>query len=376
MQPPEEEILEELEPTNILEKKGLKPSICDEFDLHASTSFNTLTIRIDGSSNSELNWNHAKSQAEEAVKKGFALFWDIHLGLFSDLVLPLGNQTQFLSLALSLDHFKDSLWKEFAYHSVGLSIYRGEADFSRNFRWDDDQIHSLQAWLADHFPNQEKLAELTGQTDLANIEPGDLHQSHWGRSLLGFFCRDVAIEYLTLLAARLPDTIPCYLFLDAAAIKTDFLKQIQLLNPDRFEFLHLALKDASLPFNAWGWQASASPDGYVGLVPRMTPHLPEIRIGVCLPLKNYFQPQHWMYFDNVLSFFHVQQIPFKLIAESHLINQWDGLDVLLFNPEGLSTQGKRKIQGFCAAGGLAVSLGELIGLPLEKSFADWKAEMM
>jgi hypothetical protein len=374
MEPPEEEIIEETPFQTILESKGLTPYVCDEFDLHVSSDFNTLTIRIDGSLQSDLDWSAAKKQAEEAIAKGFAIFWDINMGLFADLTLPIGNQTQFLSLGLSIDHFKDTLWKEYADHSIGLSLYRGEVDFSSHFKWDDDQIHNLQDWLKEHFSNLEKLAEVTGLVDLTKIEPGDLYLSQSGKTILALFCRDVAIEYLTLLASRLPDTIPCYLFLDAGSIQTNPLKQIQLLNPDRFDFLNLALKGTALPFKAWGWQSSATDEGYAGIVPRKAPRGQEIKIGVCLPLMNFVQPQHWVSFVPALTFLIERQIPIRLIAESHLIHQWDGLDLLLFNPSGLSSQGKRKLQGFCAAGGLAVSLGDPIGLSNELTFADWVLE--
>ncbi len=371
MQQPDEEIIEEIRHQTILEAKGLKPYVCDEFDLHAGSDFNTLTIRINGSLRSDLNWSAAKSRAEEAIAKGFALFWDIHLGLFDDLTLPLGNQTQFLSLGLSLDHFKDTLWKDYADHSVGLSIYRGGADFSQKFKWDDDQVGHLQEWVKEHFPDQEKFAEMAGQLDAGSLEPGDLLRSPSGRSILALFCRDVAVEYLTMLAMRLPDSLPCYLFLDAGSLKSDPLKQLQLLNPDRFDCLNLALNGVTLPFKAWGWQSTVLSEGYSGIAPRKMSTGIEENIGICLPLMNCVHPGHWLDFEPALAFFIEKSLPVRLISESHLITRWDGLDALLFNPKGLSSQGKRKLQGFCAAGGLAVSMGELIGLSHELSFADW-----
>lgn len=371
MQEPEEEIFEEIRAQTILEVKGLLPSVCDEFDLHASSEFNAVTIRISGALQSDLNWHAAKEQAEKAIAKGLALFWDIDLGLFDYLTLPLGNQTQFLSLGLSLDYFRDTLWKDFAHHSLGLSIFRGSADFSLKFKWDDDQINNLQEWLKEHFLNQEKFVEIVGRIDIEKVEPDDLLQTQWGRSILALFCRDVCVEYLAMLSARLPDSMLCYLFLDATSMSSEPLKQLQLLNPDRYDFLRLALKGVTLPFKAWGWQSAALSEGYSGIIPRKIPNRKEIAVGICLPLMNYYHPSHWQDFDRALATFIENSASIRLIAESHLITQWDGLDALLYNPKGLSSQGKRKLQGFCAAGGLAVSLGELLGLPHEIKFSDW-----
>lgn len=43
--------------------------------------------------------------------------------------------------------------------------------------------------------------------------------------------------------------------------------------------------------------------------------------------------------------------PWRVIAESRLTLEWDGLDELLVIPEALTDSGKRMIQGFLAAGG-------------------------
>lgn len=362
---------DELKDRNFLEARGIKPCVCDEFDLHVVSSFNTLTIRIDGSQKSDLDWKRAKIQAEEAVAKGFALFWDINLGLFEDLVLPIDNQTQFLSLALSLDHFKETLWKDYRHYSAGLSIFRGGADFSQKFKWDGDQINRLREWLRDHFSVEEKPAELVGNVRIDQVDPGDLYQSRHGRLILALFCRDVCVEYLNMLAMRLPDSLPCYLFLDASSCQSDPLKQLQLLNPDRFDFFQLALDGAVLPFRTWGWQSVALSGGYSGIVPRELPSVLETNIGVCLPLMDYVNPICWSGFEPAVSLFMDRSLPVRLISENRLITEWDGLDFLVFNPKGLSPQGKRKLQGFCAAGGLAVSMGELIGLSNEVVFSDW-----
>lgn len=373
MQEQDEEIIEEISYQTILEKKGLTPCVFDGFDLNPPAPFNTVTISLNGNLSSDLNWKTAVEQAEKAIKKGYALLWDMDLGLFNRLSLPIANQTQFLSLGLSLEHFKNTLGKEFRDHSIGISIYRGSADFSYGFNWEEDQIINLRSWLQEHFLDEAEFSQIICSRKMAELTSSDLCNTQEGKMLVKLFCRDVAAEYLALLAGHLPDWMPCCLFLDRTNLNSlSYIQQLQLLNPDRFDFAYLVLKgEGHLPFNSWGWHSHATSNGYAGSIPQELPASPETKIGVCLPLMNYHHPMHWANLESALKILVEKSLPFRLISESHLINQWEGLDFLFYNPKGLSPQGKRKLQGFCAAAGEVVSVGEKLGLTYETTFSDW-----
>ena len=47
---------------------------------------------------------------------------------------------------------------------------------------------------------------------------------------------------------------------------------------------------------------------------------------------------------------------YRLIAEDHLIRDWDGLDYLIIDPDSVSKFGMRKIMGFQAAGGTVLEM--------------------
>jgi hypothetical protein len=326
---------------------------------HVPAGFDAVVISLDGRVQADLDWKKGREQAQIAIEKGYALMWDMQLGLFQGLGQPLTNQTQFLSLTLSLEHFRDTLWKEFKSHTVGLSIFRGSVDFSQGFPWDSHQQQNLKEWL-------QELSD----PRLASLDFAQLQQEVEGQQLIRLFCRDVAVEYLSLLATRLPDSLSTYLYLDATALNGPLLHEIQLLNPERFDRLLLGLKGHRLPFEAYGWKVP-TPHGYMGSAPAELPSLPSASIGVCVPSMSFYQAHHYEGLEEGLAALQKRALPFKLIAESQLTSQWDGLDYLLYTPSGLSTQGKRKLQGFCAAGGTAVSTGALLGLPYEMSLADW-----
>jgi hypothetical protein len=321
--------------------------------------FDALTITLDGRTQADLDWKNARKEAQCAVEKGYALMWDMQLGLFDRLAHPLTNQTQFLSLTLSLEHFRDSLWKEFKSQTIGISLLRGSVDFSRGFSWDSDQKQSMKEWL-------QEISDLS--TQFVDFNQLELYEE--GQQLIRLFCRDVAVEYLALLASRLPDSLRTYLYLDASPLAGSILNEIQLLNPERFDRLHLALKNHHLPFDVLGWEAPTF-QGYSGHAPVELPLPPQISIGVCIPPLNFYHSHHYQGLEEGLLALIKRSIPFKIIAESQLTSSWDGLDYILYAPSGLSGQGKRKLQGFCAAGGTVVSTGVLLGLPHEMGLEDW-----
>lgn len=321
--------------------------------------FDAVTIHIDGRVKADLNWKDARKEAAHAVERGLKIMWALDLGLFDQLAQPLTNQGQFLSLSLSIEHFRDTFWKEFKESTLGVSLYRGIADLSLGFAWDFHQESNLKEWLKE-------------SCSLEPIEITELKRTEEGKQLIRLFCRDVLIEYLLLLASRLPDTLSVYLFLDGASFGGVRLHEIQYFNPERFERFHLALKNTHLPFEAIGWGAPTS-FGYSGKVFQPLSKTTDAVIGVCIPQMSFNLISHYKGFEEALSELQRLSLPFRLIEENALTSRWDGLDYLIFSPAGLSVQGKRKLQGFCAAGGTVVSIGELIGLPQELGFKAFKA---
>jgi hypothetical protein len=347
------------------------PVIYDDWAEVLPQGFNALKIQIDGRLHADLAWKLARHRAQAATEKGYFIFWEIELGLFADMKFPITHQTQHLSLSLSLEHFRDSLWKEFGPQSLGLGIYRGAADFSQQFSWDATQIENLQVWLQERFEN---IATLNAETQLHLDEFNQAHPDRLGKSiegqqLLSFFCRDVALEYMALLAGRLPDSLPRYLMLEMPEA-IDPLWQAQLLNPECFEVFGLMVKNAKIPLQALRWDES-SIFGSIGKIYSPIPTKQDIKIGVCLPPADMCRPSQYAGLQAALTLLVNSHIPFRLIAEDHLITDWDGLDDLFYVPTGLSAQGKRKLQGFCAAGGTVITVGCKLGLAHEMNWNEW-----
>ncbi len=323
--------------------------------------FDTISLPLNGRVDADLDWREVYQEAQQAVEKGYRLLWEMDLGLLTALKQPLTHQGQFLSFTLALEHFRDFLWPEFGSKTVGLSLFQGNADFSPSFSWDLQQEENLAEFLREH-----------QFFDLASLLLPSLQSHPVGKRQLSLFCRDVVIEYLSLLAERLPETIPVYLLLDVTSLANDRLAQVQLLHPERFDRFSLILKGATLPFEAIGgeWPTAW---GYRGETPAILPLPLPPSIGLCLPPVDCYQDFYYQGFEELIAILQMKGLPFKMIAEKHLTLHWTGLDFLFYFSSGLSMQGRRKLQGFCAAGGIPVAVQEKRGLPGEQTLKTWMA---
>lgn len=307
-------------------------------DQKVPAAFNARSILIDGRADALLNWKEARTAAVAAISQGLKIFWEIDLGLFSRLSLPLSDQTQFLTLALSLEHFQNSLWEEFKQHTVGLCLYRGEIDFLQQFVWDDMQMRNLRGWLKDRdLPLITTLEELS--TDLE------------GRLLLHLFCRDAATEYLGLLAAGLPDGLMPFVMLDISKIDEELLLA-QMLFKGRYEGIGRFVTEGILPPSAF----LVGPEkGFCGDEVNEMP-LKNIPYGICLPAVTYMDVGTQRQLQELMLKLQNEGRAFRVVHEETLTSEWDGLDTLAVMTSELSKQGVRKLQGFSAAGGRVIDL--------------------
>lgn len=330
--------------------------------------FNAVRITLDGTVKSDLKWEKEREAAAVYIKQGLRILWEMRLGLFNHLEKPIGNQSQLLSLCLSLEHFRDSLWKAFRNHTLGLCVYRGAADYKLGFPWDAEQQANLQDWLKDRFIDFSSFLDETGCYISAfnEITPGLLSSTEKGANVLSLFCRDVAGEYLDLLVDRLPDTLKCFALLDESCI-VDPLLRAQLTTHERYPGLVLGIKSGAAGQDAFTW----APSGLLGSSPDPIQKFSAVNTGICLPSIKECRPSYWKGLADALARLENKSIPYRIIPEASLTTEWDGLDYLIVSSKNLSMQGRRKLQGFCAAGGVVVAIGNPIGLAQEVGLEDF-----
>lgn len=202
---------------------------------------------------------------------------------------PLEDELHFQSLGLGLSHFGKEVWPK---HMVRGVIYQGSADFNRHFSWTEKQLANFEEWQSTKAPH-----------DLAHLQR--------------LFTAEAFIAYFQMLAHKLPDEMELVIRLDAS--NTGSLAQtLHLLSPERFEHFRLE------------WDA-----------PKAS------ALGVCFPPDSLCSSEILKHIDEILA-----QGSVKAVYEPLLTEQWDGLDELIVFPEALSPQGRRKLAGFEAAGGV------------------------
>lgn len=304
-----------------LNGKIFVPNIYEVKELNEKVpqGYNTVSISLDGQVSSDLNWKAAEEAAQHYRDQGFMLFWNLDLGLFDRLKSPISNQTQFLSLMLSLEHLRDTLWKKFEDHTLGVCLYQGPTNFLGHLLWDDHMQNNYLSW---------------GQQKLGN----NFEESHL--SLKSLFSRDVAAEYLTMIANRMPDAMQLFMNVNIEP-SISLTLEAQLLHRERYDRLHLNIRNGRLPTLSTYDQSM---------------------VGVCLPDYKVIDPQSYEGLEPFLENLLNKKISFRIIPEAFLINEWDGLNTLVVMPSCLSTQGKRKLQGFEAAGGTVLALADAMNL--------------
>lgn len=284
--------------------------------------FDAVRVGLDGTLKADLSWTKERILAQEYIEKGLNIFWDIDLGLFDKLDQPLSSKSQFLSLTLSLEHFRDTLWKDYRQQTAGLCLYRGNLDFSSGYTWDEEQESNLKQWSSD-----------TCTSDSID------------KDLLRLFCRDSCGEYLDLLSQTLPDTIPMFLMFDASSIVDPYLCA-QLLTKERYPRFNIGVKGISSNQILGGdmvWEG----DRMHGI------SLERPKLGVCLQDMS-CKPSDTM--KKIFDDLRTKALPFRVIPSCYLTAEWDGLDDLIVESQSIDKQLYRKLQGFAAAGGKVVEL--------------------
>ena len=247
-------------------------------------------IFLDGKIDSPLEWK--LPQELEGP-----LFWQIDLGLFSELNHPLENPMQLGALALALKYFKERFFERFEEQTCGLSFFRG---------------------------------------------PLSLEE------------RDRAIDYLELLAEPLPPGLPLFALVDLAGVKEP-LEAALLLEGEAWGRVRPAA-NRSFFRTKYSWSCEAFFfNEWEGVVE-----------GVVLPSPGSCSKERLSPLGGVLSELGERC---RILSEAQLTAEWEGLDRLYVQGDLVTPFLKRRLRGFCAAGGEVVRLGgEPLGLPLERAY--------
>jgi hypothetical protein len=330
-----------------LSEKLKRQAIYETKDLHETipAGFQAVTIYLDATAHSSLNWQKEIDAAHKFIEQGYDILFDLDLGLFNRLETHLNHEVQFQTLSFAMDHFSASLTPEIKKHTLGVLLARLDLEFQNNFKEIASHELDFQEWLV--------AKGCPCQNDLIN-----------------HYFRDVAVEYILLLVTHLPLSITPLVLVDAQNSKNP-LTFAQLTAKDRFERIQLAIKNPLFAQGYMVWEEGSDFGGYIGrtLPPKHTQQASNI--GLLIPSYDIVNPVNSHDIDKALEFLLSQNKNFKIISEELLTNEWDGLDALIVSPATISSNSKRKLQGFFAAGGKLVSLGLPLGFIESEPFEIW-----
>lgn len=131
----------------------------------------------------------------------------------------------------------------------------------------------------------------------------------------------------------LPDELSLGLYFDTAGCGSK-AEIHQLLSKERFEYFDLPTDDSNAT------------------------------LAVCMPREEVCTD---LILSKLDSLFASLKEPFRVIEETFLTESWEGVDQIHVISEAVTLHGKRKLMGFCAAGGLVIVEGAPLGLPNEIS---------
>lgn len=334
----------------------------------AGEGFNSELILLDGRVKSHLDWSDAYAKAQEVIGAGRKVLWFLDLGLFDQLPFALNSNTQLLTLSLAVDHFCRDAWPKFKDHSLGVMLFKGDLDFSPMIDDSSPILGNFQGWLRDQFGSLENFCQETalGVECFEEATPSRLSLSRRGKQLLQSYAFNVAMDFFDLLTQAVPEEIALFALIDAAPIEEPAMVA-RFLGGHSLR-LRLLLKNSPLPIQDVAWNGP-SPFGSISQqLQSAAPLEQKYPVGLCIP--NLGGAVDSAFDETVERLLH-EKIPFRCIPEELLAAAWDGLDILIVCSASLSPLAVRMLRGFSAAGGEVVTVGEMIGLSQEQSFASW-----
>ena len=266
-----------------------------------------MLIRLPASLKDDLDWSSQKALAHEFTEKGVSILWHLDFGITPESFNPY-ETAHFFSYTLAIEQFLKIFWPEFQDKTIGLCLYEGSLKFS--------------------LKKTEKISQVFDEFSQ------DYNEKFAQEDLFELFSINLFSEYLHRLASFLPDNLSPYCILDLSYQKNQ-AKLAQFLSKRRFEHFQLIVKGARIPIR----EKSFPP------------------LGICLPTDEKLTPAAIKQLEGALNHLIENNVHFRIISEETLNEEWLELEELLIFPELLTSQGKRMLKGFEAAGGTLKEIG-------------------
>ena len=258
------------------------------------TQSDIAQIVLNAKPSDDLLWEDAMKRAQEAVSSGCYVLWELDFGFASGAVSFLDSAT-FYSCSIAIEEFSKRLYPLFKEHSIGVLLFRGEFSPSKLFPrtlWEE----RFDQWRIDVQQVSYRL-----------------------------FAAQLFSEYLHRLISFLPDEIIPLISVETEP-EVSPAEKAQLFSRERFEYIFPIAKHD------------------------------EGDIALLLPLDSHLDDATLRQIDLAMKELRESGKDFRIISEAKLTEEWDEVETLIIFPHAVSTQGKRKLMGFVAAGGVVLEI--------------------
>lgn len=289
----------------------MKPIVAETgYQFAKQKGFNAINIYLDGRPSCDLSWDSAESEIETALNLGARLSFEIDLGIVGNLRDPTG----YFSRGIAISTFEERIYKKYKEEIISIILYRGNG------------------YIKDE------------ESRVASV--------------------DLLMQYLHRVGASLIDDIPLVALFDFRDVEKPS-HQAELLSRSFFPYILPGVKGALIDFHGFGWEGEGSL-GYIGSKLPTVSVRQSASLGIVVP-----ESMSYDLFDQTIDLLHQRKIPYSTFPEHLMIDHWHGLDYILVFSETITAEGRRMLQGFNAAAGQVVAVGDSLGLSEEISFEEF-----
>ena len=312
----------------------MRPLIAETgYEFVKDKNFNTLNIYIDARPSSDLSWESLEFEIEVALKLNAKLSFELDFG-FNEKKALLRDSAAFFSRGLAVNEFEGRIYKKYKNQISAIILYRGCGDFTDSISCDTALYTDFLEWKKSCFESQ----------DLS-------------KHMFRLFSMELLMQNLHRLSASLIEEIPLVALFDVKAIKSPS-QQSELFSKLFFPYIFPGIKHSVSSFSGFGWQFG----GDLGMIGHKSEPLPIKKLpflGIVLPEMGKVP---YDLFDQTLHLLNESSIDYVIFPELLMIESWHGLDYILVFSSVLTSEGRRMLQGFNAADGKVVTVGEGLGL--------------
>lgn len=294
------------------------------YEMQPITGFGARRVPLAATLYDRLDWKSTFEVAEVAIARGERILWDLDLGLFSRLPLPLSDEAQFRACALAVDALLGEIKEKFLSSTIGVSLYRGSGDMRRGFPWEPGESDSSQK-------EQETLVT----------------------------CRDRCWDFLRQLVVNWPSFIPLFAILDLRRLSS--LTQLILLHREQLGPFCPIVRGVSplwqfphLGWEEWAEGGTLSRQSITPLSEIAQAHQ-RVKQGLLMP-NDPIDPFTYPKWESLLHEIEKKGVVTRILTESCLTAEWDQLDQIIVPSRTNTLLATRALQGFEAAGGEVLRL--------------------